>query len=602
MRTLKNIFLALILVSLFPLASFASDREILREENGKKCIDLSAAYEEIKNTSQAITGQEQSLDSIKKAQSLATLSNLYSFFMGDKSFCIKDEVAASNVSSLKSNGLLGMVDKGNSDLLAMYPSFSVVEHLAKEFVPGYKGNNATLAQSEMSEGELREAEESATEDSERRYRQLDEKLSKGDTTGKDLRDLEDNLSKAEEAERNAPAPDSAGYKYLKDSLKLDKLWGQSRNIAYMFFVVAMIVIGFMIMFRNKIGGQVLVSVSNSIPQLIICLVLVTFSFAIAGLMLDIGRASMKVVERVFITAQKGAGDDSPAVMNIKGIGRLNDQLMYSFNPFDMIKNKLQEVPLIGGALGKTVDFATGWKEKSGGAGTGILWTRMAGNLFGWYFGLKAVRQNEVIDGDVGGAAGGSFLAYGEANWSLELTGAIEAAKDFLFAKKGETVILGAFFLILLFIVVCLYASVKLFITIITTYIKIFVNVVLGPLQIASGALPGNFSAVSNWFKSLAANILVFPAIIAILNLFNYIGSNMDPGKFNFFGNKGVFWPGALLSIRGIFMFAGYLFAANAPALVNGFLKVGENKTMSAVGDTVKRTAGKIPMIGGMFNK
>ena len=178
MRTLKNIFLALILVSLFPLASFASDREILREENGKKCIDLSAAYEEIKNTSQAITGQEQSLDSIKKAQSLATLSNLYSFFMGDKSFCVKDEVAASNVSSLKSNGLLGMVDKGNNDLLAMYPSFSVVEHLAKEFVPGYKGNNATLAQSDE---DLKRGEGKAEKDSERRDRQLEEKLSRGDT-------------------------------------------------------------------------------------------------------------------------------------------------------------------------------------------------------------------------------------------------------------------------------------------------------------------------------------------------------------------------------------------------------------------------------------
>lgn len=595
MRTLKNIFLALVLVSLFPLASFASDREILREENGKKCIDLSAAYEEIKNTSQAITGQEQSLDSIKKAQSLATLSNLYSFFMGDKSFCIKDEVAASNVSSLKSNGLLGMVDKGNNDLLAMYPSFSVVEHLAKEFVPGYKGNNATLAQSEE---DLRRGEGKAEKDSQRRDRQLEEKLSRGDTSERELRELEGDLTRIEEAERNAPALDSAGYKYLKDSLKLDKLWGQSRNIAYMFFVVAMIVIGFMIMFRNKIGGQVLVSISNSIPQLIICLVLVTFSFAIAGLMLDIGRSSMKVVERVFITAQKEAGDDSPAVMNIKGIGRLNDQLMYSFNPFDMIKKKLQGVPLVGGALARGLDFATGWREKSGGSGTGILWTGVAGRLFRSYYGLKAIRQNEMIDADAG-VAGGIVVA--EGNFAVEVSGPIEAAKDF-FLSKGETAILGFFFLILLFIVVCLYASVKLFITIITTYIKIFVNVVLGPLQIASGALPGNFSAVSNWFKSLAANILVFPAIIAILNLFNYIGSNMDPGKFNFFGNKGVFWPGALLSIRGIFMFAGYLFAANAPALVNGFLKVGENKTMSAVGDTVKRTAGKIPMIGGMFNK
>ena len=116
--------------------------------------------------------------------------------------------------------------------------------------------------------------------------------------------IQGDLTRIEEAERNAPALDSAGYKYLKDSLKLDKLWGQSRNIAYMFFVVAMIVIGFMIMFRNKIGGQVLVSISNSIPQLIICLVLVTFSFAIAGIMLDIGRSRRLSKESLLLLKKK----------------------------------------------------------------------------------------------------------------------------------------------------------------------------------------------------------------------------------------------------------------------------------------------------------
>ena len=79
MKTLKKILLSILFLVILPLPILASDGDIVKEQNGKKCIDLSVAYEDIKNTSQAITGQEQSLDSIKKAQTLATLSNIYSF-------------------------------------------------------------------------------------------------------------------------------------------------------------------------------------------------------------------------------------------------------------------------------------------------------------------------------------------------------------------------------------------------------------------------------------------------------------------------------------------------------------------------------------------
>lgn len=590
MKILKKILVALVLLLAFPLVANASESSLVKEQaGGGKCIDLSAAYEEIKNTSQAITGQEQSLDSVKKAQTLATLSNIYSFFMGDKVFCIKDEVAASKTNSFKSLGLLGMVEGANSDMLAVFPSLNVGSHLAREFIPGYE-ENRLYAQ----EGDDIEPDKGAN----KRYGELEHLLLRDDTTEEDLKELREKTEEASQEEESSPVLDTSGYSYLKDSLKLDKLWGQSRNLAYVFFVLAMIVIGFMIMFRNKIGGQLLVSVGNSIPQLVICLVLVTFSFAIAGLMLDLGRASMRVVERVFITAQEATGDTSPAVMNIKGIGRLNDQLMFSFNPFDMISTGVKKVPLIGGLLGKGVDGIAGIWEESGGVGTGMVWTNLALTLFKWSRSLGAVKNNELVDVDITGEAG---VVAAMAGTSIEVSGPVEALVD-VTLTKGQVAILAFFFIILLFIVVCLYASVKLFITIVTTYIKIFVNIIIGPLQIASGAIPGNFSAVGNWFKGLVANVLVFPVIIVILNLFNYLGANVDPGKFNFFGNKGVFWPSMLLSIRGIFMFAGYLFAANAPALVNGFFKVGEDKTMSAVSETVKRTAGKIPIVGGMFGK
>ncbi len=62
-------------------------------------------------------------------------------------------------------------------------------------------------------------------------------------------------------------------------------WRQFRNLAYLFFVIIFIVIGFMVMLRRRIG-QTAVTAQQAIPQVIIALLAVTFSYAIAGLLLD----------------------------------------------------------------------------------------------------------------------------------------------------------------------------------------------------------------------------------------------------------------------------------------------------------------------------
>jgi hypothetical protein len=64
-------------------------------------------------------------------------------------------------------------------------------------------------------------------------------------------------------------------------------WKVFRNVAYLFFVVIFLVIGFMIMFRQKIGGQTVVTAQQAIPGVIISLIFVTFSYAIAGFLIDL---------------------------------------------------------------------------------------------------------------------------------------------------------------------------------------------------------------------------------------------------------------------------------------------------------------------------
>ncbi len=63
-------------------------------------------------------------------------------------------------------------------------------------------------------------------------------------------------------------------------------WKTFRNVAYLGFVIIFLVIGFLIMLRQQVG-QTAVTAQQAIPQIIVALLLVTFSYAIAGLLIDL---------------------------------------------------------------------------------------------------------------------------------------------------------------------------------------------------------------------------------------------------------------------------------------------------------------------------
>ena len=64
-------------------------------------------------------------------------------------------------------------------------------------------------------------------------------------------------------------------------------WKVFRNLAYLFFILLFLTIGFAIMFRRKLGGQTAITAQQAIPRIIMALVFVTFSYAIAGFLIDL---------------------------------------------------------------------------------------------------------------------------------------------------------------------------------------------------------------------------------------------------------------------------------------------------------------------------
>ncbi len=64
------------------------------------------------------------------------------------------------------------------------------------------------------------------------------------------------------------------------------IWTVVRNASYALLVVVLVIVGFLIMIRWKTDPRTAVTLQNSLPRIAIAMLLITFSFAIAGLMVD----------------------------------------------------------------------------------------------------------------------------------------------------------------------------------------------------------------------------------------------------------------------------------------------------------------------------
>lgn len=104
---------------------------------------------------------------------------------------------------------------------------------------------------------------------------------------------------------------TGGYGY-DTFIFLRPFWITFRNISYTFFVIITLVFAFMIMFRVKISPQTVISVQTALPKIILGIILVTFSYAIAGFMFDLMYVAIGLVS-AFFTATGVFGNNYSAI-------------------------------------------------------------------------------------------------------------------------------------------------------------------------------------------------------------------------------------------------------------------------------------------------
>lgn len=346
----------------------------------------------------------------------------------------------------------------------------------------------------------------------------------------------------------AQGEDGVGFDELKPLLNL---WVSFRNITYLIFVILFVIIGVAIMFRVKIDPRTVMTVQNQIPKIIIALVLVTLSYAIAGFLIDMMYVFMYLSYNIF----------APTLGNNAGL-----------NPVDLQgSNPITAVGALGG-----VKIAV---HASSGIG------HIIGSLFDGTYG-------KIIAGVVGAllGAGAGFAIPGVGPLLGGVFSIVGGVGGFLAGSKLFAII-GGIIAFLVIAIAILLALFRLWFALLKAYIFILISVVLAPLYIASGLIPGR-SGFGAWIRTMVANLAVFPATLVMLLLgktfvhafgsFSPISGGSTSSSSNFvppfIGN-----PGDPTNFAALIGLGIILLTPEVVTMVRDAIKAPEFKYTSAIG-------------------
>lgn len=293
---------------------------------------------------------------------------------------------------------------------------------------------------------------------------------------------------------------------------LMNLWKVFRDISYMLLVFVLIGIGFMIMLRMKLNPQTVISVENALPKIVISLILITFSFAIVGFLIDL----MYIVIAIIISAIS------------------NNGMYYNVARF--------QNDLLNAGFGKLGTYVIPDPRLNTGGTNGLFQFGMLISIGNGIFGLLPTMVNTVLRSVIGGLASlllwtkiynlpllspvtdatrnitilGTTLGHLPAGIVGTIIAAITGAIAFAIGYGWvPQIILAIIFTITVFVLVF-----RIFFLLLRTYLDIILLTIISPFILLFEAVPGK-NAFSFWFKTLFAEIMTFPIVIAIF-LIGYV--------------------------------------------------------------------------------
>lgn len=94
-----------------------------------------------------------------------------------------------------------------------------------------------------------------------------------------------------------------GFGFSNSLEPIQRLWSVARNAAYALSTLVILILAFMIMFRTKLNPQTSITIQSALPKLIIALIFITFSYAIAGFLVDLAFVVQGIIATLVSTGK-----------------------------------------------------------------------------------------------------------------------------------------------------------------------------------------------------------------------------------------------------------------------------------------------------------
>lgn len=269
------------------------------------------------------------------------------------------------------------------------------------------------------------------------------------------------------------------------------LWQVSRNISYVVMIIVFVVIGLMVMFRQRLNPQTVITIQAALPGLVVGLVLITFSYFFAALLVDVAFISTWLVGFYFIQTQT-------TPINIDTL--LGENVLSIFGSFT---NAINQPDIYAGLYPVLNQILSA----GGDAATVLI---MFIGFMGCQFGAQITGPLGLLPPPIGGiftagscaAAAGTALSFPE--WSVSM------------------------FLFVIFVFIMLYSMFMLVLRLINNYLTILLLTFTAPFHFLAASLPGRQGIAVDWARNMLCNVLAFPAVFAAFYFAAYVLAGLTP--------------------------------------------------------------------------
>lgn len=359
------------------------------------------------------------------------------------------------------------------------------------------------------------------------------------------------------------------------------LWQVSRNISYVFMIIIFVVIGLMVMFRNRINPQTVITAQAALPGLVIGLIMITFSYFLAGLVADMAFVGTNVVGYYFSIAQRPSTNPQNLVEDIQ-----SQNLLSLFTPFTKVISQAKVKDIVDSIWDQLVDPST------------------CRRLCPWD--MDPQKALSTLTSFIVSQIIMPFAAIGGGRYQI-IGGGISFGGT---ALQSELIV--SMTLSFVAIVILIYSMFRLLLRLINNYLTIVFLTITAPFQFLASALPGRQGIATNWILNMLANVLAFPAVLAVLYFVAYLMGPtfvQGPAK-NVFqitqsgpGSQDAFAPVAQAAegkIVGKMAFP--LFGGLDLSFIHLLLAFGALVALPAIPDIIARTIGRVGVAGQLIGQ